>query len=66
MCICQAEMESRAELERRLKLAEGALKDLEQGLNCIERTREREEKMKGDVSHLRSEFINYYTEIVIA
>ena len=48
-------MESRAELEQRLKLAEEALKDLEQGLNCIERSHERDEKMRGDVSHLRSE-----------
>ncbi|XP_062863466.1 pleckstrin homology domain-containing family D member 1 [Trichomycterus rosablanca] len=52
----KAEMESRAELECRLKLAEEALKDLELGLNCIERSREREEKMKGDVSHLRKFF----------
>lgn len=44
------------ELERRLKLAEEALQDLEQGLNARERTREREERMKGDVSHLRSEY----------
>lgn len=50
-------MESRVELERRLKLAEEALQDLEQGLNTIERTRERDERMKGDVSHLRSEYI---------
>lgn len=51
----QAEMESRAELERRLKMAEEALKNLEQGLNCLERSRERDERMIGDVSHLRSE-----------
>lgn len=57
VCVCQAEMESRVELERRLKLAEEALQDLEQGLNAIERTRERDERMKGDVSHLRSEYI---------
>lgn len=57
VCECQAEMESRVELERRLKLAEEALQDLEQGLNTIERTRERDERMKGDVSHLRSEYI---------
>ncbi|XP_052001936.1 pleckstrin homology domain-containing family D member 1-like [Xyrauchen texanus] len=52
----KAEMESRVELERRLKLAEEALQDLEQGLNAIERTRERDERMKGDVSHLRKFF----------
>uniref|UniRef100_A0A673IWI4 Pleckstrin homology domain-containing family D member 1-like n=1 Tax=Sinocyclocheilus rhinocerous TaxID=307959 RepID=A0A673IWI4_9TELE len=52
----KAEMESRVELERRLKLAEEALQDLEQGLNAIERTCERDEKMKGDVSHLRKFF----------
>ncbi|CAM4643045.1 hypothetical protein PO909_012098 [Leuciscus waleckii] len=52
----KAEMESRVELERRLKLAEEALQDLEQGLNAIERTHEREERMKGDVSHLRKFF----------
>ncbi len=47
-------MESRVVLERKLKLAEEALQDLEQGLNTIERTHERDERMKGDVSHLRS------------
>nr|XP_055027649.1 pleckstrin homology domain-containing family D member 1 isoform X1 [Misgurnus anguillicaudatus] len=52
----KAEMESRVELERRLKLAEEALKDLEQGLNAIERTRERDERMRGDVGHLRKFF----------
>lgn len=49
-------MESRAELERRLKMAEEALKNLEQGLSCLERSRERDERMIGDVSHLRSEW----------
>lgn len=48
-------MESRAELERRLKMAEEALKNLEQGLHCLERSRETDEKLIGDVSHLRSE-----------
>ncbi|KAM9466812.1 pleckstrin homology domain-containing family D member 1 [Clarias gariepinus] len=52
----KAEMESRAELERRLKMAEEALKNLEQGLNCLERSRERDERMIGDVSHLRKFF----------
>ncbi|KAF5895645.1 pleckstrin homology domain-containing family D member 1, partial [Clarias magur] len=52
----KAEMESRAELERRLKMAEEALKNLEQGLSCLERSRERDERMIGDVSHLRKFF----------
>ncbi|KAM4625704.1 pleckstrin homology domain-containing family D member 1 [Polymixia lowei] len=52
----KAEMESRVELEQRLKLAEEALQDLEKGLNSLERTQERDEKMKGDVSHLREFF----------
>lgn len=59
LCVCvggsQAEMESRVELERRLKMAEEALKNLEQGLHCLERSRETDEKLIGDVSHLRSE-----------
>ncbi|XP_057200223.1 pleckstrin homology domain-containing family D member 1 isoform X1 [Triplophysa rosa] len=52
----KAEMESRVELECRLKLAEEALRDLEQGLNAVERTSERDERMRGDVSHLRKFF----------
>ncbi|KAK3538168.1 hypothetical protein QTP70_032560, partial [Hemibagrus guttatus] len=52
----KAEMESRAEIERRLKMAEEALKNIEQGLNCLERSRERDERMMGDVSHLRKFF----------
>ncbi|XP_030643235.1 pleckstrin homology domain-containing family D member 1 [Chanos chanos] len=52
----KTEMESRVELEHRLKLAEEALKDLEQGLNCLERSHERDERMRGDVSHLRKFF----------
>ncbi|KAB5562046.1 hypothetical protein PHYPO_G00013430 [Pangasianodon hypophthalmus] len=52
----KAEMESRAEIERRLKMAEEALKNLEQGLNCLERSRERDERMIGDVSNLRKFF----------
>lgn len=43
------------ELEKRLKQAEEALQDLEKGLNSMERTRERDEQMKGDVTQLRSE-----------
>lgn len=61
VCFCcapQAEIESRVELERRLKQAEEALQDLEKGLNSLERTKERDEKMKGDVTHLRSEFLH--------
>lgn len=53
-------MESRAEIERRLKMAEEALKNLEQGLSCLERSRERDERMIGDVSHLRSEWAQNY------
>ncbi|KAG7229195.1 hypothetical protein INR49_013138 [Caranx melampygus] len=52
----KAEIESRVELERRLKQAEEALQDLEKGLNSLERTKERDEKMKGDVTHLRKFF----------
>ncbi|XP_039993791.1 pleckstrin homology domain-containing family D member 1 [Xiphias gladius] len=52
----KAEIESRVELEKRLKQAEEALQDLEKGLNSLERTKERDEKMKGDVTQLRSFF----------
>nr|XP_046269382.1 pleckstrin homology domain-containing family D member 1 [Scatophagus argus]XP_046269383.1 pleckstrin homology domain-containing family D member 1 [Scatophagus argus]XP_046269384.1 pleckstrin homology domain-containing family D member 1 [Scatophagus argus] len=52
----KAEIESRVELEKRLKQAEEALQDLEKGLNSLERTKERDEKMKGDVTHLRKFF----------
>lgn len=48
-------MESRVELERRLKQAEEALQDLEKGLSAVERSKERDEQMKGDVTQLRSE-----------
>lgn len=57
-CVSQAEIESRVELENRLKQAEEALQDLEKGLNTLERTKERDEKMKGDVTQLRSECIH--------
>lgn len=57
-CVSQAEIESRVELEKRLKQAEEALQDLEKGLNSLERSKEREEQMKGNVSHLRSECIH--------
>uniref|UniRef100_A0A3B5A2J5 Pleckstrin homology and coiled-coil domain containing D1 n=1 Tax=Stegastes partitus TaxID=144197 RepID=A0A3B5A2J5_9TELE len=50
----QAEIESRVELEKRLKEAEEALLNLEKGLNSVERSKERDEKMKGDVTQLRS------------
>uniref|UniRef100_A0A3Q1J561 PH domain-containing protein n=1 Tax=Anabas testudineus TaxID=64144 RepID=A0A3Q1J561_ANATE len=52
----KAEIESRVELEKRLKQAEEALQDLEKGLNTIERTKERDEKLKGDVTQLRRFF----------
>ncbi|XP_063040007.1 pleckstrin homology domain-containing family D member 1 [Engraulis encrasicolus] len=52
----KTEMESRAELEGRLKQAEEALGRLEQGLTNLEPTRERNERMKGDVSHLKKFF----------
>lgn len=57
-------MESRVELEYRLKLAEEALRDLEHGLNAVERTSERDERMRGDVSHLRSEFNQHVHQIL--
>ncbi|XP_024911577.1 pleckstrin homology domain-containing family D member 1 isoform X2 [Cynoglossus semilaevis] len=52
----KAEIESRLELEKRLKMAEEALKNLEHGLNSLERSREGDEKMRGDVSQLRKFF----------
>lgn len=52
----KAEIESRVELEKRLKLAEEALQNLEKGLNTLERTKERDERMKGDVTQLRKFF----------
>ncbi|XP_069494682.1 pleckstrin homology domain-containing family D member 1 isoform X1 [Ambystoma mexicanum] len=52
----KAEMKARMDLERRLREAEEALKSLEQGLNSKERNREKEEKMKADVSHLKKFF----------
>ena len=48
-------METRMELERRLKLAEEALQRLEQGLTTLEPACERNERMRGDVGHLKSE-----------
>ncbi|XP_034530465.1 pleckstrin homology domain-containing family D member 1 [Notolabrus celidotus] len=52
----KAEIESRMELEKRLKQAEEALQDLEKGLNSLDRSQERDEKMKGDVTQLRRFF----------
>ncbi|XP_070834579.1 pleckstrin homology domain-containing family D member 1 [Chaetodon trifascialis] len=52
----KAEIESRMELEKRLKQAEEALQDLEKGLESLDRTKERDEKMRGDVTHLRKFF----------
>ncbi|CAF92783.1 unnamed protein product, partial [Tetraodon nigroviridis] len=52
----QAEIESRAELEQRLKEAEEALQELEKGLNSLERSTETEEQMKGNVTQLRRFF----------
>lgn len=45
------------ELEKRLREAEEALQSLEQGLNSLDRNKEREEKMKADVSNLRSKSV---------
>ncbi|XP_052351801.1 pleckstrin homology domain-containing family D member 1-like [Oncorhynchus keta] len=47
------EIESRMELERRLKQAEEALRNLEKGLSSLERSKEKDDKMKGDVNNLR-------------
>lgn len=52
----KAEIESRVELERRLKSAEEALGNLEQGLNSLDRSKEKDERMKGDVTQLRKFF----------
>ncbi|XP_070296357.1 LOW QUALITY PROTEIN: pleckstrin homology domain-containing family D member 1 [Salvelinus sp. IW2-2015] len=52
----KAEIESRMELERRLKQAEEALQNLEKGLSSLERSKEKDDKMKGDVNNLRKFF----------
>ncbi|XP_049596782.1 pleckstrin homology domain-containing family D member 1 [Syngnathus scovelli] len=52
----RAEMESRMELEKRLKEAEEALQDLEKGLDSLDRTSERDQRMRGDVTQLRRFF----------
>ncbi|XP_074516543.1 pleckstrin homology domain-containing family D member 1 [Sebastes fasciatus] len=52
----KTEIESRVELEKRLKQAEEALQELEKGLESLERTKETDEKMKGGVNQLRKFF----------
>ncbi|XP_064174950.1 pleckstrin homology domain-containing family D member 1 [Anguilla rostrata] len=52
----KAEIQARMELEQRLKQAEEALRSLEQGLSSLDCTKEKEERMKGDVSQLRKFF----------
>nr|XP_046223522.1 pleckstrin homology domain-containing family D member 1-like [Oncorhynchus gorbuscha] len=52
----KVEIESRMELERRLKQAEEALRNLEKGLSSLERSKEKDDKMKGDVNNLRKFF----------
>ncbi|KAK2533259.1 Plekhd1 [Columba livia] len=49
----KAEVKVRMDLEKRLREAEEALQSLEQGLNSLDRNKEKEEKMKADVSNLR-------------
>ncbi|XP_073098316.1 pleckstrin homology domain-containing family D member 1 isoform X1 [Manis javanica] len=50
----KAEVKVRMDLERRLREAEGALRSLEQGLNSKVRNKEKEERMRADVSHLKT------------
>ncbi|XP_004699069.1 pleckstrin homology domain-containing family D member 1 [Echinops telfairi] len=52
----KAEVKVRVDLERRLREAEGALRSLEQGLNSKVRNKEKEERMRADVSHLKRFF----------
>uniref|UniRef100_A0A8C9APB4 Pleckstrin homology and coiled-coil domain containing D1 n=1 Tax=Prolemur simus TaxID=1328070 RepID=A0A8C9APB4_PROSS len=52
----KAEVKIRMDLERRLREAEGALRSLEQGLNSKVRNKEKEERMRADVSHLKRFF----------
>ncbi|EMP40936.1 UPF0639 protein [Chelonia mydas] len=49
----KAEMKVRMDLEKRLREAEEALQSLEQGLNSLDCNKEKEEKMKTDVSNLK-------------
>lgn len=55
--LSQAEVKVRMDLEKRLREAEEALQSLEQGLNSLDRNKEKEEKMKADVSNLRSKSV---------
>ncbi|NXI43878.1 PLHD1 protein, partial [Galbula dea] len=52
----KAEVKVRMDLEKRLREAEEALQSLEQGLNSLDCNKEKEEKMKTDVSNLRRFF----------
>ncbi|EPQ14978.1 UPF0639 protein [Myotis brandtii] len=52
----KAEVKVRMDLERRLREAEAALRSLEQGLNSKVRNKEKEERMRADVSHLKRFF----------
>uniref|UniRef100_W5NA37 Pleckstrin homology and coiled-coil domain containing D1 n=1 Tax=Lepisosteus oculatus TaxID=7918 RepID=W5NA37_LEPOC len=52
----KTEIKARVQLEKRLNIAEEALRSLEQGLNSMERSREKEERMKGDVGQLKKFF----------
>lgn len=52
----RAEVKVRMDLEKRLREAEGALRSLEQGLNSKVRNKEKEERMRADVSHLKRFF----------
>ncbi|ETE72524.1 hypothetical protein L345_01651, partial [Ophiophagus hannah] len=52
----KAEVKVRMDLEERLQEAEEALQSLEQGLNCKHHNKEKEEKMKADVSNLKKFF----------
>ncbi|XP_067414234.1 pleckstrin homology domain-containing family D member 1 [Emydura macquarii macquarii] len=52
----KAEMKVRMDLEKRLREAEEALQSLEQGLNSLDCNKEKEEKMKTDVSNLKKFF----------
>ncbi|KAF2980110.1 hypothetical protein EK904_009546 [Melospiza melodia maxima] len=52
----KAEVKVRMDLEKRLREAEEALQSLEQGLNSLNCNKEKEKKMKADVSNLRKFF----------
>ncbi|XP_061319237.1 pleckstrin homology domain-containing family D member 1 isoform X1 [Pezoporus flaviventris] len=54
--VSPAEVKVRMDLEKRLREAEEALQSLEQGLNSLDCNKEKEEKMKADVSNLRKFF----------